>query len=145
MSFESRMRQIGHALLGLSRGAAAEEKKFAAATSQVILTDLIQQGIKLQEKHGVGAIAICLVDGDWETAYITRADMERDLPMAEEMMDSGMARILRAGIQQCDQMNPEREILMINFGPKGSGRAALYRLDKDVAPERAAETIRSLF
>lgn len=77
-----------------------QEQSFLIATAEIILSDLIEIAIKGLESRGPGTLVINLINDS--TIYMSGADIEGDLLVAESENDSDVKSFLRSVIEKIE-------------------------------------------
>jgi hypothetical protein len=77
-----------------------QEQSFLIATAEIILSDLIEIAIKGLESRGPGTLVINLINDS--TIYMSGADIEGDLLVAESENDADVKSFLRSVIEKIE-------------------------------------------
>jgi len=94
------------------------EQKFLAATAELILTDLINVAMNGVETKGAGSLVINLVNDS--TTYMSGHDVEIDLVSAEREEDSEIVEFLRSLIQEIDENDWSKNVLITLISDAGT-------------------------
>ena len=94
------------------------EQKFLAATAELILTDLINVAMNGVESKGAGSLVINLVNDS--TTYMSGHDVEFDLVQAEREEDTEIVEFLRSLIQEIDENDWSKNVLITLISDAGT-------------------------
>ena len=94
------------------------EQKFLAATAELILTDLINVAMNGVETKGAGSLVINLVNDS--TTYMSGHDVEFDLVQAEREEDTEIVDFLRSLIQEIDENDWSKNVLITLISDAGT-------------------------
>jgi len=94
------------------------EQKFLAATAELILTDLINVAMNGVESKGAGSLVINLVNDS--TTYMSGHDVEIDLVSAEREEDTEIVEFLRSLIQEIDENDWSKNVLITLISDAGT-------------------------
>tara|TARA_B100001559_G_C16242316_1_gene502989 strand:- start:230 stop:652 length:423 start_codon:yes stop_codon:yes gene_type:complete len=94
------------------------EQKFLAATAELILTDLINVAMNGVETKGAGSLVINLVNDS--TTYMSGHDVEIDLVSAEREEDTEIVEFLRSLIQEIDENDWSKNVLITLISDAGT-------------------------
>ena len=94
------------------------EQKFLAATAELILTDLINVAMNGVETKGAGSLVINLVNDS--TTYMSGHDVEIDLVAAEREEDTEIVEFLRSLIQEIDENDWSKNVLITLISDAGT-------------------------
>ena len=94
------------------------EQKFLAATAELILTDLINVAMNGLEDKGAGSLVINLVNDS--TTYMSGHDVEFDLVQAEREEDTEIVDFLRSLIQEIDENDWSKNVLITLISDAGT-------------------------
>jgi len=94
------------------------EQKFLAATAELILTDLINVAMNGVETKGAGSLVINLVNDS--TTYMSGHDVEFDLVQAEREEDSEIVDFLRSLIEEIDENDWSKNVLITLISDAGT-------------------------
>ena len=94
------------------------EQKFLAATAELILTDLINVAMNGVEAKGAGSLVINLVNDS--TTYMSGHDVEIDLVSAEREEDTEIVGFLRSLIQEIDENDWSKNVLITLISDAGT-------------------------
>lgn len=138
--------QLAARLFGLTPEASDTQKRFAAATAQLILRDLISQCAKHAAKEGPGALVIAIgPDGTEHNSWATPEQLKSNLAIAESLGDSSMVDVHQRLLERLGCVDATTTALVLRLEHDGKqGRAKLFELDSDRDPEAAATAIREL-
>ena len=95
-----------------------QEQKFIIATAEIILSDLIEIAIKGLESRGPGTLVINLINDS--TIYMSGADIEGDLLIAESHRDTDVKDFLRPLIDKIDQNDWATNVLITLISNAGT-------------------------
>ena len=94
------------------------EQKFLAATAELILTDLINVAMNGVESKGAGSLVINLVNDS--TTFMSGHDVEIDLVAAEREEDTEIVEFLRSLIQEIDENDWSKNVLITLISDAGT-------------------------
>jgi hypothetical protein len=94
------------------------EQKFLAATAELILTDLINVAMNGVQAKGAGSLVINLVNDS--TTYMSGHDVESDLVSAEREEDSEIVEFLRSLIEEIDENDWSKNVLITLISDAGT-------------------------
>jgi hypothetical protein len=94
------------------------EQKFLAATAELILTDLINVAMNGVETKGAGSLVINLVNDS--TTFMSGHDVEIDLVAAEREEDTEIVEFLRSLIQEIDENDWSKNVLITLISDAGT-------------------------
>tara|TARA_B100000427_G_C15516710_1_gene598518 strand:+ start:286 stop:708 length:423 start_codon:yes stop_codon:yes gene_type:complete len=94
------------------------EQKFLTATAELILTDLINIAIKGVEKNGAGSLVINLQAGS--SVFMSGNDIQKDLATAETLEDTDTIKFLRQLINEVDQNDWSKNVLITLLSENGT-------------------------
>ena len=94
------------------------EQKFLAATAELILTDLINVAMNGVESKGAGSLVLNLVNDS--TTYMSGHDVEIDLVAAEREEDTEIVEFLRSLIQEIDENDWSKNVLITLISDAGT-------------------------
>lgn len=112
-----------------------QEQNFLIATAEIILSDLIEIAIKGLESRGPGTLVINLINDS--TVYMSGADVEGDLLVAESQGDSDVKGFLRPLIEKIDTNDWSINVLITLISDAGTRTFA-------VEAGRSQESLRAL-
>ena len=95
-----------------------QEQKFLAATAELILTDLINIAITGVEKQGAGSLIINLQNDS--TTFMSGEAIEYDIAQAERMEDEEILTFLRGLIQEIDENDWSKNVLITLISDAGT-------------------------
>lgn len=95
-----------------------QEQKFLIATAEIILSDLIEIAIKGLESRGPGTLVINLINDS--TIYMSGADVEGDLLVAESHSDADVKDFLRPLIDKIDRNDWSTNVLITLISDAGT-------------------------
>jgi hypothetical protein len=139
--------QLAAALFQLPAHPSDTQKRFAAATAQLILRDLIQQCTTAAAKEGPGALVVALAAGAPERSrFASISELTDNLAIAEAQGDDAMAAVHRRLIERlgCIDLSTTALLLLLERDDDGNGQARLYELDAERDPAAAAQVIREI-
>lgn len=138
--------ELAARLFGLTPEASDTQRRFAAATAQLILRDLISQCAKHSAKEGPGVLVIAIdPDGVERNSWAGPEQLKANLATAEQLGDAAMVDIHQRVLERLGSIDPERKALVLRLTHNGdSGQARLFELDADRDPDTAAAIIREL-
>ena len=113
----------------------AQEQYFLIATAEIILSDLIEIAIKGLESRGPGTLVINLINDS--TVYMSGADVEGDLLVAESQGDADVKDFLRPLIEKIDTNDWSMNVLITLISDAGTRTFA-------VEAGRSQESLRAL-
>ena len=94
------------------------EQKFLAATAELILTDLINIAIRGVEKKGAGSLIINLQNDS--TTFMSGEMVEYDIAQAERMEDEEILIFLRGLIEEIDENDWSKNVLITLISDAGT-------------------------
>ena len=94
------------------------EQKFLAATAELILTDLINIAIRGVEKKGAGSLIINLQNDS--TTFMSGEMVEYDIAQAERMEDEEVLTFLRGLIEEIDENDWSKNVLITLISDAGT-------------------------
>ena len=94
------------------------EQKFLAATAELILTDLINIAIRGVEKKGAGSLIINLQNDS--TTFMSGEMVEYDIAQAERMEDEEILTFLRGLIEEIDENDWSKNVLITLISDAGT-------------------------
>ena len=94
------------------------EQKFLAATAELILTDLINIAITGVQKQGAGSLIINLQNDS--TTFMSGEAIEYDIAQAERMEDEEILTFLRGLIQEIDENDWSKNVLITLISDAGT-------------------------
>ena len=112
-----------------------QEQNFLIATAEIILSDLIEIAIKGLESRGPGTLVINLINDS--TVYMSGADVEGDLLVAESQGDTDVKGFLRPLIEKIDTNYWSINVLITLISDAGTRTFA-------VEAGRSQESLRAL-
>ena len=112
-----------------------QEQNFLIATAEIILSDLIEIAIKGLESRGPGTLVINLINDS--TVYMSGADVEGDLLVAESQGDTDVKGFLRPLIEKIDTNDWSINVLITLISDAGTRTFA-------VEAGRSQESLRAL-
>ena len=95
-----------------------QEQKFLAATAELILTDLINIAINGVQKQGAGSLIINLQNDS--TTFMSGEAIEYDIAQAERMEDEEILTFLRGLIQEIDENDWSKNVLITLISDAGT-------------------------
>jgi len=95
-----------------------QEQKFLAATAELILTDLINIAITGVEKQGAGSLIINLQNDS--TTFMSGEAIEYDIAQAERCEDEEILEFLRGLIQEIDENDWSKNVLITLISDAGT-------------------------
>ena len=95
-----------------------QEQKFLAATAELILTDLINIAITGVEKQGAGSLIINLQNDS--TTFMSGEAIEYDIAQAERLEDEEILTFLRGLIQEIDENDWSKNVLITLISDAGT-------------------------
>ena len=96
----------------------SQEQKFLAATAELILTDLINIAMNGVEKQGAGSLIINLQNDS--TTFMSGEAIEYDIAQAERMEDEEIVEFLRGLIQEIDENDWSKNVLITLISDAGT-------------------------
>jgi hypothetical protein len=96
----------------------SQEQKFLAATAELILTDLINIAMNGVEKQGAGSLIINLKNDS--TTFMSGEAIEYDIAQAERMEDEEIVEFLRGLIQEIDENDWSKNVLITLISDAGT-------------------------
>ena len=94
------------------------EQKFLAATAELILTDLVEIALKGVEQRGAGTLVINLENDS--TTYMSGADVEGDILVAESERDEDVLTFLRDIMDKIDTNDWTTNVLITLISNAGT-------------------------
>ena len=94
------------------------EQKFLAATAELILTDFINIATNGIEQKGAGSLIINLCNDS--TVFMSGADVEMDLGIAERNEDEDVVDFLRGLLQEIDENDWSKNVLITLISDAGT-------------------------
>ena len=94
------------------------EQKFMMATAELILTDLINTAINGVENKGAGSLIINLLNGS--STFMSGHDVEADIAVAEREEDEDVLSMLRGLIEQIDENDWSKNVLITLISDAGT-------------------------
>ena len=95
-----------------------QEQKFLAATAELILTDLINIAINGVTREGAGSLIINLQNDS--TTFMSGEAIEYDIAQAERMEDEEILTFLRGLIQEIDENDWSKNVLITLISDAGT-------------------------
>ena len=111
------------------------EQKFLVATAELILTDLIDIACKGVEAHGAGSLVINLCNDS--STFMSGHSIEFDIHVAEREEDEEILKFLRKLIEEIDQNDWSKNVLITLISDAGTRTFA-------VEAGRSQESLRAL-
>ena len=96
----------------------SQEQKFLAATAELILTDLINIAMNGVEKQGAGSLIINLQNDS--TTFMSGEAIEYDIAQAERMEDEDILEFLRGLIEEIDENDWSKNVLITLISDAGT-------------------------
>tara|TARA_S200002703_G_scaffold119068_1_gene104784 strand:- start:32 stop:451 length:420 start_codon:yes stop_codon:yes gene_type:complete len=97
---------------------AEKERKFLAATAELILTDFINIALNGVQNRGAGTLVINLINDS--TSYMSGADVEGDLLIAESERDEDVLKFLRDLMNEIDTNDWSKNVLITLISDAGT-------------------------
>ena len=97
---------------------AEKERKFLAATAELILTDFINIALNGVQDRGAGTLVINLINDS--TSYMSGADVEGDLLIAESERDEEVLEFLRDLMNEIDTNDWSNNVLITLISDAGT-------------------------
>ena len=97
---------------------AEKERKFLAATAELILTDFINIALNGVQNRGAGTLVINLINDS--TSYMSGADVEGDLLVAESERDEEVIEFLRDLMNEIDTNDWSNNVLITLISDAGT-------------------------
>ena len=97
---------------------AEKERKFLAATAELILTDFINIALNGVQDRGAGTLVINLINDS--TSYMSGADVEGDLLVAESERDEEVLEFLRDLMNEIDTNDWSNNVLITLISDAGT-------------------------
>jgi len=97
---------------------AEKERKFLAATAELILTDFINIALNGVQNRGAGTLVINLINDS--TIYMSGADVEGDLLVAESERDEEVLEFLRDLMNEIDTNDWSNNVLITLISDAGT-------------------------
>ena len=101
----------------------SQEQKFLAATAELILTDLINIAMKGVEAQGAGSLVINLMNDS--TTFMSGSSIEADIHTAESEEDADILEFLRGLIQEIDENDWTKNVLITLISDAGTRTFAI--------------------
>ena len=95
-----------------------QEQKFLAATAELILTDLINIASNGVLARGAGSLIINLQNDS--TTFMSGSDVEADIRAAEREEDEGVVEFLRKLLEEIDENDYSRYVLVTLISDAGT-------------------------
>ena len=95
-----------------------QEQKFLATTAELILTDLINIAINGVNTRGAGSLVINLCNDS--TVFMSGEDVEKDIVAAESAEDSEIVEFLRKLIEEIDDNDWSKNVLITLISDAGT-------------------------
>lgn len=95
-----------------------QEQSFLLATAELILSDLIDIAIKGLERKGAGSLVINLLNDS--TTYMSGTALEFDIAVAEREEDEEILTFLRSLIQEIDENDWSKNVLITLISDAGT-------------------------
>lgn len=95
-----------------------QEQRFLAATAELILTDFINIASNGVLTYGAGSLIINLQNDS--TTFISGADIERDIIVAENADDDDVVKFLRKLIEEVDENDWSKNVLITLISDAGT-------------------------
>ena len=95
-----------------------QEQKFLAATAELILTDLINIAMNGVEREGAGSLIINLQNDS--TTFMSGDAIEYDIAQAERMEDEDILEFLRGLIEEIDENDWSKNVLITLISDAGT-------------------------
>ena len=95
-----------------------QEQSFLLATAELILSDLIDIAIKGLERKGAGSLVINLLNDS--TTYMSGTSIEIDIATAEREEDEEILTFLRSLIQEIDENDWSKNVLITLISDAGT-------------------------
>ena len=95
-----------------------QEQKFLAATAELILTDLINIAMNGVERSGAGSLIINLQNDS--TTFMSGEAIEYDIAQAERMEDEDVLEFLRGLIEEIDENDWSKNVLITLISDAGT-------------------------
>tara|TARA_Y100000022_G_C13251063_1_gene377236 strand:- start:181 stop:603 length:423 start_codon:yes stop_codon:yes gene_type:complete len=95
-----------------------QEQKFLATTAELILTDLINIAINGVNTRGAGSLVINLCNDS--TVFMSGEDVEKDIAAAESAEDSEIVEFLRKLIEEIDDNDWSKNVLITLISDAGT-------------------------
>ena len=95
-----------------------QEQKFLAATAELILTDLINIAMNGVEREGAGSLIINLQNDS--TTFMSGSAIEYDIAQAERMEDEDILTFLRGLIEEIDENDWSKNVLITLISDVGT-------------------------
>ena len=96
----------------------SQEQQFLAATAELILTDLINIAMNGVEREGAGSLIINLQNDS--TTFMSGDAIEYDIAQAERMEDEDVLEFLRGLIQEIDENDWSKNVLITLISDAGT-------------------------
>lgn len=95
-----------------------QEQRFLAATAELILTDFINIASNGVLTYGAGSLIINLQNDS--TTFMSGADIERDIIVAENADDDDVVKFLRKLIEEVDENDWSKNVLITLISDAGT-------------------------
>lgn len=95
-----------------------QEQRFLAATAELILTDFINIASNGVLTYGAGSLIINLQNDS--TTFMSGADIERDIIVAENAHDDDVVKFLRKLIEEVDENDWSKNVLITLISDAGT-------------------------
>ena len=95
-----------------------QEQRFLAATAELILTDFINIATTGIEQKGAGSLVINLQNDS--TTFMSGYDVEADIATAESLEDDDVVKMLRQLIEQIDENDWSKNVLITLISDAGT-------------------------
>ena len=95
-----------------------QEQRFLAATAELILTDFINIATTGIEQKGAGSLVINLQNDS--TTFMSGYDVEADIATAESLEDDDVVKMLRQLIEQIDENDWSKIVLITLISDAGT-------------------------
>lgn len=136
---------LAAALFGLPEHPSETQKRFAAATASLILTDLITQCAKHASREGPGALVIAIGPDSERNTWASPKQLKANLAIAEQLGDTAMVDVHQRVLERLGSIDPTTTALVLRLeSDGGSAKASLFELDLDRDPDAAAACVREL-
>ena len=96
----------------------SQEQQFLAATAELILTDLINIAMNGVEREGAGSLIINLQNDS--TTFMSGDAIEYDIAQADRMEDEDVLEFLRGLIQEIDENDWSKNVLITLISDAGT-------------------------
>lgn len=95
-----------------------QEQRFLAATAELILTDFINIASNGVLNYGAGSLIINLQNDS--TTFMSGADIEKDIIVAENAHDDEVVKFLRKLIEEVDENDWSKNVLITLISDAGT-------------------------